>query len=191
MFHRVRLVPDLVACSKRERGYAPGASCGARPDSAPIPRAPVSPLPPEADTVQETGVRALTSPPSRSAALSVSRERPRLAQSALFVRRGSSRAKLSGSRVDEEWLGAILHSTVRVTFPSCDGLCQSFSLGASFLLIPQFCPHWQRTGVLQRCRDVSDWPRRSTAVHVGSHHYSMCPYGPQMHNRRTRFSKII
>ena len=47
------------------------------------------------------------------------------------------------------------------------------------LLIPQFFPHRQRTGVQQRCREVSDWPRGSTAVHVGSHHWRMCPYGPQ------------
>jgi len=59
------------------------------------------------------------------------------------------------------------------------------------LLIPQFCPHRQRTGVQQRCRHDSDWPRGSTAVHVGSHLYRMCPYGPQTHNRRTRFSEII
>jgi len=148
MFHPVRLVPNLVACSKRERGYAPGASCGARSNSAPTPRAPVSPLPPEVDTVQETGVRALTSPPSRSAALSVSRDRPRLPQSVLCVRRGSSRAKLSGSRVDEECLGAILKFTGRVTFLSCDGLGQSFSLGAS--LVQQLTPLATRMS-LKRC----------------------------------------
>jgi len=27
-------------------------------------------------------------------------------------------------------------------------------------------------------------------VHVGSHHYSMCPYGPQTHNRRTPFLRL-
>jgi len=59
------------------------------------------------------------------------------------------------------------------------------------LLIPQFCPHRQRTGEQQRCRDVSDWPRGSTEVHVGSHLHRKCPYGPQTHNRRTRFSEII
>ena len=59
------------------------------------------------------------------------------------------------------------------------------------LLIPQFCPHRQRTGVQQQCRDVCDWPRGATAVHVGSRLYRMCPYGPQTHNRRTRFSEII
>jgi len=59
------------------------------------------------------------------------------------------------------------------------------------LLIPQFCPHRQRTGVQLRCRDVSDWPRGSTAVLFGSHLYRMCPYGPQTHNRRNRFAEII
>jgi len=61
----------------------------------------------------------------------------------------------------------------------------------SELLIPQSFPHRQRTGVQQRCRDVPYWPRGSTAVHVVSHLYRMCPYGPQTHNRRTRFSVII
>jgi len=65
------------------------------------------------------------------------------------------------------------------------------ALWAVILLIPRFCPHRQRTGVQQECMDVSDWPRGSTAVHVGSHLYRMCPYGPQTHNRLTPFSEII
>jgi len=59
------------------------------------------------------------------------------------------------------------------------------------VLIPQFCAHRPGTVVERQWMQISDWSSIPPSVHVRTDLYKMCPYGPQSHNQRLRFSVLF